>query len=111
MRYYRASIRKKQGNTDRADVDALCAEIMKKKPVKPAHKGGTGNRAFVILLSDWQIGKGEGGGTPATIERILTAYDVVIERIKELSKAGRTSNIRNVCWIPKISRTYVWQLH
>ena len=89
MRYYRASIRRKSGDTDRADVEALCAAVMKHKPAKNLTPSGTGNRAFVVLLSDWQLGKGENGGTEATIQRILMAYDLILVRIKELVKAGR----------------------
>lgn len=89
LRYYRASIKTREGVAERDDIDALCAEVMKWKPAKKQVPAGTDQRAFVILISDWQAGKGGGGGTPAMIERVLKANEQVIFRIKELVKAGR----------------------
>jgi len=87
MKYYRASIKARTSTIDRADVEALCKLVEKRKP-KPVetHDGG---RAFVVALSDWQLGKGEGGGTEATVERILGAFDRAVARAKELRKVGR----------------------
>jgi len=47
------------------------------------------DRAMVVALADWQVGKGEGGGTPATVARITDAYDRLAERLTELRKVGR----------------------
>lgn len=90
MKYYRASIRARKGGVDRADVEALCKLVERRKaqPVQ-THDGG---RTFVVALSDWQLGKGENGGTPATVERILGALDRAVARAKELRKVGRGSD-------------------
>ena len=89
MRYYRASIRTKERAADTEDIEALCQLVMKYKAPKAQKNGGTGNRAFLILCSDWQAGKDEGGGTEALIERVIITIDKVIERINELIKVGR----------------------
>lgn len=58
-----------------------------------SHKKGAkrtgGASSLVVCLSDWQIGKGEGGGTKATIDRILAMIDDVEARVLELRKIGR----------------------
>jgi hypothetical protein len=87
LRYYKATIAPRIATIDKADIEALCKEVMKRKPSKPVEhtKGNT----FLVLLSDWQLGKGEGGGTPATTERILNAIGASVNRYKELVKSGR----------------------
>jgi hypothetical protein len=87
MKYYRASIKARQGGVDRADVEALC-KLVEKRKAKPVLTED-GGRTFVVALSDWQLGKGENGGTAATTERILSALDRSVARAKELRKVGR----------------------
>lgn len=87
LRYYRATIQKATTGTDRADIDSLCRMVEKRRPVRIAER--TAPRAVLCCLSDWQLGKGEGGGTEATIERILGASDELVSRIKELIRTGR----------------------
>ena len=88
LRYYRATLAPRiRDESSRLDVDALCAEVMKRKPVKrPAVDA---ERALVLCLSDWQVGKGEGDGTPGTVDRILGARDAAVERVRELKRLGR----------------------
>ena len=90
MKYYRAQIRRRQSGEKSINVDKLFDAVMKRKPLKSAPEVGTDNRALIVLFSDWQLGKGEGGGPEATVERISLAQDLVVERVKELRKAGRT---------------------
>lgn len=45
--------------------------------------------SLVVALADWQIGKGEGGGTRATIDRVLRAITAVSDRVEELRAIGR----------------------
>ena len=87
LRYYKATIAPRTTTADRADIEALCKEVMKRKPSKPVEQSD-GN-TFLVLLSDWQLGKGEGGGTPATTERILNAISASVNRYKELIRSGR----------------------
>lgn len=68
----------------RADVDELFKHVKNHKKFTPP----TGDEAFVITLADWQIGKGENGGTDATVERILNSFDEAEARIKKLRKIG-----------------------
>ncbi len=43
----------------------------------------------MAALGDWQVGKGEGGGTPATVERITAAFDGLEQRLADLRRVGR----------------------
>ena len=85
-KYYRATIAPREVQRDQADIEALCKLVEKRKPSKPAKTGG--DSAFVVLLSDWQIGKGceVRGGTPETVERIHRAIDESVARLKYLIK-------------------------
>lgn len=87
LKYYRATIQNKEDAPDREDINQLLSKIIKRKPLKTAPRQG--NRAFLILASDWQTGKGEGGGTPAMIERVIKAQDAALTRCKELVRSGR----------------------
>ena len=89
MKYYRAQIRRRQGGERSINVDTLCEKVLKRKPLKSVSFVNTVDRALVITFSDWQTGKGEGGGPEAMTERICLAQDRVVERVKELRKAGR----------------------
>jgi len=48
-----------------------------------------GDGAFVLSLNDTQIGKDEGGGTPATIERVYRYVEQAKDRIADLRALGR----------------------
>lgn len=72
-----------KGENPRADVDELVNAIARHKPRKLAPSG---DHALVLNLSDWQAGKGEGGGTPAFIDRYLAAEDAAEERLRRLRK-------------------------
>ena len=87
LKYYRARIEPIFATEDRADVDALCASIVKRKPAKV--ETTTGDLSFLILLSDIQLGKGEGDGTPGTIARVMSSLDNAVQRVKDLKKLGR----------------------
>jgi hypothetical protein len=83
MRYYKAKLRRRFArDADRIDVDALCAQIMRRRPARP--QVAVEDRAFIACLSDWQIGKGEGDGTAGTVDRILAAADLLRDRVKAL---------------------------
>lgn len=45
--------------------------------------------SFLVNFSDMQLGKGEGGGVKATVERFTTALARAVERFHELVAAGR----------------------
>ena len=90
-KYYRATIKPRELTVDRADIDALCKLVEKRKPVKPVKNES--KRAFLVLLSDWQLGKGENGGTEATTQRIINACDKAVQRYKDLSKLGQAPSV------------------
>ena len=87
LHYYRATIEPQPRASDRADVESLCKMVTRRKRAKPAIE--TVDRSLLVLLSDLQLGKGEGGGTPATIERIMASLDRTVDQIKSLKRQGR----------------------
>ena len=91
LRYYRATLQGRAAVHDQADVDALCKQVMKRKPVKHASATTVADmpRALVVALSDWQVGKGEGDGTEGTVARLTAARDALAGRLRELRKVGR----------------------
>lgn len=72
------------------DFQQLADEIRAWETKMPPARGPVRGDALVVALADWQIGKGENGGTPASIDRILSAGDAVVERFRELEAIGRT---------------------
>jgi hypothetical protein len=84
--YYRCRIRPRRAGMSAVDVDELAAMVKRKRPRKPlTPAGGVG---FVVNLSDWQLGKSEGGGTPATVQRISDAIDATVQRLRNLRRIG-----------------------
>lgn len=95
-KYYKAKIRPRRAamtDGERKELVALAMRSRKRFTVKAILGPPV---AFVLNLSDFQIGKGEGGGTTATVARIIAAIDAARNRLLELRKAGR--NITEV-WI------------
>lgn len=92
LRYYRAAIKTKEAADETAatDIAQLCKLVERRKPVKPADLGGS-DRALVVLLSDWQLGKADepNGGTEETTRRICEALDVLPERLRMAKRLGR----------------------
>jgi len=89
FRYYKATIRARLRKEDRADVDELCRAVMGRKTRKSIPNDSLSGISLVVPLSDWQIGKGEGGGTPATVERICSGIDAITGKVKEMRRKGR----------------------
>ena len=94
LKYYRATIAPRTDHHDRADVDALCEKVEKRKPAKAPDRPTT-EQGFLVVLSDWQLGKSQevGVGTPETTERILNALDASVRRYKELVRIGRNPGV------------------
>jgi predicted phosphodiesterase len=74
-------------SVDREDIDVLCKLVMKRKPVAPISP--VGEKVLLVLLSDWQAGKNEGGGSEALAERVIYYQDALIKRLKDLRKTGK----------------------
>lgn len=96
MRYYKATLTALSHAHDRADVDALCAEIKRRKPAKRPTTTDT-NRALIVALSDFQVGKGEGDGSEGTVNRILASLDALVAHVRTLRKAGRPVDTVYLC--------------
>ena len=72
------------------DLTKLCKEVAKRKPAKQTNP--TGDTSMLVLLSDWQAGKNEGGGSAMIADRIVAFQDRLVQRLKDLKKIGREIN-------------------
>lgn len=99
LRYYRAGLiaTSSAPGRDDGDVVALCRAAAKLRPVKAPVVDG--ERALAVVLSDWQAGKGEGGGTEATVERVVNALGALKRRLAELAKVGRPVSRLYLCGV------------
>lgn len=69
LRYYKADLVRRVPIGDRLDVEALCKLASSRKFRPPRPRGG--DWCSYVALNDWQIGKGEGGGSEATVAGLL----------------------------------------
>lgn len=90
LKYYRATLQARESSVDRADVDELVKIVTKKRPGRTSAPPSTG-RSFVALLTDWQVGNGEAGGSAKITENVLGSLDRTLAKAKELRKVGRGS--------------------
>jgi len=73
------------------EIDDIRTYVQKWKSVAKttapisSEKGST----LVVCWADQQLGKSAGGGTDATVERIIDSYQATIQRVKDLRKIGR----------------------
>lgn len=81
--YYKAKVIRKRPAEDLSD---LVKHIRSRKPIKKVERGG--NRAFVVLNADWQLGKRDGEGTEFTIRTIKNTIAEIKERYTQLRKQG-----------------------
>ncbi|HEY7821946.1 MAG TPA: hypothetical protein VIG24_03890, partial [Acidimicrobiia bacterium] len=88
MYYYRATVIPSAAATDVPDIETLIREVKKRKPGKPP-TDPLEERALVVALADWQVGKSDHGGVEALIERLLALKDAVPARVRALAKAGK----------------------
>jgi predicted phosphodiesterase len=72
---------------DDLDYDELVNEISKYKPRTTQQSNGP--LYAVYAIGDTQYGKDAGGGTEATVQRVLQGIDESVARHKELLKLGR----------------------
>lgn len=75
MFYYRANVRERRQGA-REDIDGLIAEIAAHVPAP--RRVETDDRALIVSLSDWQLGK---RGTDGTVERIEAMIDGIAEQL------------------------------
>lgn len=82
MWYFRAGVRAKRNGA--ASIDELVRLVKRTKQVSPVRP--TGESAFVVPFSDWQLGK---LGTAAAVDRIVAGIDAQAKRLDALRRMGR----------------------
>lgn len=85
MRQWKAKIIRRVHNE--SDISELVDEIKRHKPNRK-RRIERGSSSFVVVLSDWQIGKPDGDGLKGTVTRILDKIDAVGARLREVEKIG-----------------------
>ena len=93
---YKATFtRRKTPKITDSDVNEIRESIRKFKPVSVKTSLDEPS-TFVVLWSDWQLGKSS-TGVKNTTERIMKSFDKTAQKIKELQKAGR--NIEQIAFV------------
>lgn len=91
--YYKAKVRplRTRGDDPEAlDIEALCDEVRKRGPLKAATdrvvvtEGGW----LVVVLTDWQAGKGTRGGAKMLAERVARLGAAIEQRVAWLRSTG-----------------------
>jgi hypothetical protein len=81
--YYKADIRSGSPEADTTDWEALKALATRKRPA-PVRTALSGSGGLVVAIADTQMGKADGGGTEATIDRYHNALAQVVQQAKRL---------------------------
>lgn len=90
---YKARIRLKRPKTVADDVDLLDLYKEARKARKTSPKVVDGDEeTFIVNLSDWQIGNGDGGGVTTQLEALAALPDLVTDRFKQMRRNGRAVN-------------------
>lgn len=93
LKYYKVKLIARVDPGDRADVEALIADIGKRKPRKNATTVTETEHALLVGLSDWQVGKGEGDGSAGSVDRIISGLDRLVDRLAEFKRLGRSPSV------------------
>lgn len=80
--YYRAQIASRAADLDMDEVDEIKRSILKHKARATPKATGTGG--FLVAVADTQMGKSDGGGVRATVDRYLGALDAVKRRARKV---------------------------
>jgi len=89
LHQYRANLRKRTGAIMGTDPDLARIITHWKSRKKPRD----GDHAFVVNLADWQAGKGEGGGSEALLNRILSSIDATEAQLLRVRKSTNVGHI------------------
>jgi predicted phosphodiesterase len=90
---YKVSAVRRTGGVDVEELVRLRDQVSLLDPVETQSSSTGEGSTFVVCLADWQIGKGERGGSEATVERIEQALSKVVVRIEELRAAREVDRI------------------
>jgi hypothetical protein len=94
LKRYKARLRQRHDVIDAADVESLCVKASRRRPSRKAPAATDDvERALVVCLSDWQVGKGEGGGSAATVDRIASSIAGIVPRLKDLERLKRGADV------------------
>jgi len=88
LKYIRARVRRRGAGVTALDVDAIVRRIRRHRPRRAEQVEGL-QRALVVGLADWQLGKRDGDGTRGIVARVLGLVDAVKRRLWELRRLGR----------------------
>lgn len=69
-----------------ADIEELKQQL--RQPASRSTGPSGGQDGFILVASDWQVGKGIGGGTEKIIERWLTGVELAKNNIADLRRRG-----------------------
>lgn len=89
LHYVKANLRRRSP-AEVEVLDGFRERVLKRPPVKHPRRGA--DRAFVVVLTDTQIGKQAGGGTDAFIARLCDSVDQAVARLVELRGRGHKLN-------------------
>jgi hypothetical protein len=97
--YHKATIQRRSGTTDGdPDVDALLAEVSRRKPRKTPVTDTTG-AGLLVALADWQAGKADGDGVEGLVRRLDELRPLVKARWMALRKIGVPLEILYLCFM------------
>jgi len=88
MVHYNVTIKKRRKGYDEKLINEYINEAKRIKRKKP--ELSIGDNAFVVVYSDWQTGKNEGGGIKNLTKRIEVGLSETLWRYECLVKAGYT---------------------
>lgn len=88
MKYYKAKLRRRvdPDEANRVDFEDLYKEVRKAKPSRTPKPDGSAT--FVVALSDFQVGNGDGGGVREQVERLAALPDQLRDRVADLRRSG-----------------------
>ncbi|MGN6724134.1 MAG: hypothetical protein ACTHJM_16120 [Marmoricola sp.] len=66
------------------DLDRLTDSVRNWTPTKKANGHHGPPSALVVSMADWQLGKGEGDGTPGTLRRLAHSLESILEYADKL---------------------------
>jgi hypothetical protein len=96
--YHRATIQRRAGTQEGdVDVDALLAEVSRRKTRKAPATSTTG-AGLVVAMGDWQVGKSDGDGVQGTIDRLGRIPDLIEQRWRALRKIGVPLEVVYLCF-------------
>lgn len=79
---------KADGGESLLDLDRLTGSIRGwTPPLQAVYRPGE-PVALVVSMADWQLGKGEGDGTPGTLRRLAASLESILAHVDELRTRG-----------------------